>query len=268
MAKIIITADLHFFPRNQSPISQAAENIAAEEPDYLVLAGDIGETSIDIHYFQHCIEIFTALGLKVGIIAGNHDLYVNPYEKHDSLWLWKQLPKFTEDAGAEWLENKIKYINSTAIVASYLHYNYSSAEPNLALPDDWYATNKKYIIRDGDLVRGIGSDQEFSEQLGSAFIERLEKANQNQKCKNIIVVTHVPAIEANITRKPADISWSKATAYFGNLTYEKDILECPKVTHIVSGHSHVGRRNEIKNKIAINLDSDYGNPKYCTIQCP
>ena len=54
----------------------------------------------------------------------------------------------------------------------------------------------------------------------------------------IVVATHVPLFEEQTFRKPRDYQWELSGAYFGNFTTGRDVLACPKVTHVVSGHTH------------------------------
>ena len=107
-------------------------------------------------------------------------------------------------------------------------------------------------------------DKTFSAQIREKFITRLKFAEQNITINKIIVVTHVPCLEVLITRKPHDHNWSRGTPFFGNLSSEADILNCTKVTHVVSAHTHIAIDTIIKKynrKIrCINIGGDYSRP--------
>jgi hypothetical protein len=81
------------------------------------------------------------------------------------------------------------------------------------------------------------------------------------------VVTHVPVLECQMCRRPENPRWAFTNAYFGNLTLGKQILQRRKVTHIVSGHTHVERYGQLKGadgrKVeAWVLASDYRRPAW------
>ena len=54
------------------------------------------------------------------------------------------------------------------------------------------------------------------------------------------MVTHVPLIEQQMTRKPHYDRWAKANAYFGNLTTGAAVMQRAKVHAIVSGSTAPG----------------------------
>jgi hypothetical protein len=68
-----------------------------------------------------------------------------------------------------------------------------------------------------------------------------------------------------MTRRPHDRDWAFSNAYFGNLTLGQKILARRKVTHVISGHTHVGRSARLalpdgRTIEARVLNSQYGRP--------
>lgn len=264
--KIVITCDLHFGPTGKKTVTKMLQEIQNEQPDVVVLAGDIGEGEKNI---DRCLGLFDPLACPVLVLAGNHDLWVD--EGESSLEMWNEtLPELvTLQHKYLWLEEKNHYIRNIAIVGSYLHYDYSAADKvgvSAGLTDAYWQENKRHVNNDGWYMRGLPSDKEFAATIGKAFVTRLEEAQQREKITQIIVVTHVPCLERQITRRPHNHSWSLGTPYFGNITYESKILGCSKVTHVISGHSHQDERHDINGVQAIVIPSDYGAPKYEVIE--
>ena len=88
----------------------------------------------------------------------------------------------------------------------------------------------------------------------------------------VLVATHVPPFEENLVRKPGDLAWSIRNAYSGNLTLGRRIVQCPKVTHVISGHTHAGGRWRIQTPHgtveSYVVGSDYGRPACTVIDLP
>lgn len=267
---IAITADLHLAITPKQTIIQLAKDIALHSPKFVILGGDIAECRISTDLFKECISIIQDITKStVGIVIGNHDLWTSS-KKVSSLQLWEQvLPKITQELGAIWLEGENIYTNGIAIVGSYLHYDYSAKEntgPTAGLSDDYFKTNKKRCINDARFFTELPEDIEFADSIGTKFIQRLHEAENKSDVSEIVIVTHVPCVDALVTRMPQNFDWAIMTPYFGNITYEKDILSLSKLTHIYCGHTHVYENVDItqgNRKIkAINIGSDYGNPRF------
>jgi Icc-related predicted phosphoesterase len=66
MPKIIITADLHYGITGMHEIVQIRHKIAAENPDLVVIAGDIGE---GVKRIDECLREFKTLTCPVAVIT-------------------------------------------------------------------------------------------------------------------------------------------------------------------------------------------------------
>ena len=95
---------------------------------------------------------------------------------------------------------------------------------------------------------------------------------QDEEIVQVLVATHVPPFEENLVRKPGDLAWSIRNAYSGNLTLGRRIVQCPKVTHVISGHTHAGGRWRIQTPHgtveSYVVGSDYGRPACTVIDLP
>jgi hypothetical protein len=69
----------------------------------------------------------------------------------------------------------------------------------------------------------------------------LDCLNADAAVEQVVVVTHVPLLEGQMCRDAGNAEWAFSNAYFGNLTLGAKVLPYRKVSHIISGHTHVGR---------------------------
>ncbi len=127
-----------------------------------------------------------------------------------------------------------------------------------------YALQKGRVNNDARCLDWPWGDREFAAELLAGFEQRLGALAADSGVRDTLVVTHVPPFEANMLRKPGDFAWNFSNAYFGNFTLGRAIAACPKVSHVVSGHTHVGASwrapgaaGEILSSV---VDSDYGRP--------
>lgn len=265
--KIIVTSDLHYGITDLKTIQKLVDDIADEKPDGVAIAGDIADGGISS--IQSCLEQFSKLKIPIYVIPGNHDLwaYDSVSSVHSMLY---QIKNVVLNLNMIWLEDSIGQFNNVGLVGSYLHYDYSAKDkvgPCSLFPDDYLFLNKINLNNDARMMRGVFSDIDFAHELGSAFSDRLKKADVFDK---VIIITHVSCMECQMTRNPYRFDWSSGTPYFGNLSHESEILSNPKIVAVVSGHSHRGNANLITRPNmpdiqVINLGSDYNLPVYCVL---
>lgn len=288
--KIAFTADTHLVcdyegMTTEPQLFALRDDIYAHNPDIIAHGGDIGEVRVDLKNFTRVLQI---LGEKKEgvLVAGNHDLWSNPGAvcPVSSAMLWSEvIPKMCQDHGWHYLEEKNWIKDGVAIVGSYLHYDYSAKDlegvavnyiranfPDWS-QDEYYERMKKRSVNDAKFFRGLPRDKEFAKLIGDAFRKRLLAAQEDSDVHSIVVITHVPCMPCQITRKPHEWHWSCATAYFGNLSHVETIMECSKIKFILSGHSHQGNRKllELSNGQVIDiitLDSDYRKPSFEVIE--
>jgi predicted phosphohydrolase len=267
MARIVITSDLHLGITSASILRDLVIMIAAEEPDLTVLAGDIGEGLPNI---VRCLKLFAELPGKVAVLAGNHDVWAR--ENYSSQDLWERLlPEAVQAAGMLWLEGTIWQRDGVAVAGSLAWYDYSAADPEfLAYPPEFFAERKGYYNLDAKYVHWPWSDQEFAARVGASLCQRLQGLEDDPSVRSVLVVTHVPLFEEQMCRKPHDLHWGFSNAYFGNLTLGQQVLKMNKVQAVVSGHTHIGLRGQVKRAgfpeghalpVSV-LGSDYHAPVY------
>jgi 3',5'-cyclic AMP phosphodiesterase CpdA len=273
LVRIAVTADLHYDPSGQlTPpymVEALALEIQAEEPDAVIIAGDLahGLTS-----FSACLACFRDFSVPVGVLAGNHDIWRDEKAGHSSAELWeKLLPEAVASAGAVWLEREALRIGDMAVVGSMVWYDYSAIDPAHAIPMAEIVEFKQLIHADAHWIDWERTDREFAAELNAALSERLAQTCGDRSIRAAVVATHTPILEEQLLRKPYDSFWGVSNAFFGNLTTGRAVLKEPKVRVVVSGHTHIGRKATARREGMPPIEcyvvpSDYGSPAHVTIE--
>lgn len=274
--KIAFTSDLHIPTTRVTAIRAMAEEMVAHNPDVVILGGDLGESVQSLSHFRTCLSIFSKKfpNIDVLVVPGNHDLWVNPPYglptgvKDSPELFFTHLPRITSETGCKWLESAIFTYGSIAITGSYLHYDYSAKDTVgifSTMPNEYFRVNKGQVNADARYIHGI-DDIPFATTLTDRLRSNLVELDNNPYITKIVIATHVPCIEEQITRNPWNYSWSAGTAYFGNLACDADIRQNSKITHVISGHSHQHVDQMVRQTLrAIVLNSDYRDPKFVCV---
>ena len=177
MTKLIVTSDLHLGVTSEKVLHELAEEIAAQEPELTVLAGDLGEP---LHHFIKCLKIFSALPGEVAVLAGNHDVWAS--DSHSSQALWEHfLPDAVRAMRMIWLEETIWQCEGLAVVGSLAWYDYSAVDPMIApLSTEFYANNKGKYNQDARHINWDWSDPTLAARLGDSLYERLQIVEQDR----------------------------------------------------------------------------------------
>jgi hypothetical protein len=231
----------------------------------VVLAGDLGESVSDI---QSCLHAFQGVGCPVLVIAGNHDLWTGQYS---SRLLWEEVLPRLARMGFVWLEGTAFAHGGTAVAGSIAWYDYSAADPLVAADPETFARDKGKNNNDAYRIDWPWSDIAFARQVGTRLGETLDGLEADPAVRQVIVVTHVPLLDCQMLRKPYDADWAFSNAYFGNLTLGQAVVRHCKVTHIIRGHTHVGRsavwRSPDGRRIEAHVvDSHYGRPNWLALE--
>jgi predicted phosphohydrolase len=269
MMKIVVTSDLHLGITSASTIRKLADEIAAQEPALTVLAGDIGE---GLPQFRACLKLFSDLPGDVAVLAGNHDVWARAGYSSQDLWE-RSLPEAVQAAGMLWLEEAVWRHDDIAVAGSLAWYDYSAADSTLHFSSPAvFAKMKGQYNMDAEYVDWPWSDKEFAARVGSALCERLQKLEDDPGIHRVLVISHMPLFEEQMSRKPHDFHWGFSNAYFGNVTLGQQVLEVStKVQVVVSGHTHIGIEGQVQRphcsaRPAVSvLASDYHVPVYAAI---
>jgi 2',3'-cyclic-nucleotide 2'-phosphodiesterase (5'-nucleotidase family) len=154
-----------------------------------------------------------------------------------------------------------------AVTGTIGWYDYSAADATVQATALQFAQQKMNYNADALRIDWEWSDPEFAERVGKAFLATLDGLEADPAVRTIVVATHMPLLEEQMSRNAADKDWAFSNAYFGNLTLGRKVLTRSKVTHVVSGHTHVGRRGTVARTgagpvEAIVIPSDYETPAW------
>ena len=252
MGRIAVTADLHLGITQEANLIKMLDRVNSRDPDVFIIAGDIGES---VNLFERALRIArTKTNVPIIVIPGNHDLWNRSLldkrapQKVDSKYptsreLWERdLPEVTQCAGCIWGEGLGFRLGDIGIASTIGWYDYSGADPQFkGTPPRVFRDFKRKYATDAIAIDWHWTDPEFSDVVARPFLKTLKRFEMDPKIKSVIVITHVPILEAQMARNPSDKRWAMSNAYFGNLTLGSKVMTFKKVSHVVSGHSHVGR---------------------------
>lgn len=271
-----VTSDLHLGGTSWPMIQQALQDDVLRDvpaPDVLVLAGDNGEGPDRLAPLLRLLRAELP-ATPILFVLGNHDLWSEKSGR-------SMLNIFTSVASARWdrmdpllhyLEARPYRVGRTAFLGTIGWYDYSARDPGTADRCDaaWYRKHKRRIMSAEylNLLRAP-SDIDFAAAVAEPFLRQLDLLEQDPTVEQIVVVTHVPVVEQQITRKPWDLDWQEGAAYFGNLTLGAEVLRRRKVRCIWSGHTHSPQFATVARDGAASVEvlvtpSDYKDPRFLT----
>jgi predicted phosphohydrolase len=267
--RVAVASDLHLGITPGAAIRSLAAAVSARDPAAVVLAGDLAEGP---SLWLDCLRTFrdACPGAALLVVPGNHDLWAREGSSSRDLFD-RLLPSLARDRGFLWLEGNPFVRDGAAVAGSAAWYDYSAAEPALDLGPAWYAAHRRELIVDGEAMDADFDDRAFAAERSRALLADLDALERDPAVREVLVVTHVPILEPQIARRPWDRGWALRTAFFGNLTLGAEVLRRPKVTTVVSGHTHAGKRAAVYRKqgppvTAMVVGSDYGRPAFVSVE--
>jgi predicted phosphodiesterase len=268
--KLAVTADLHLPITNADRIAAVAEEIQAFGPDAVVVAGDVGESHVNI---ERCLKYLRdRIRAPLWVLGGNHDFWAWP--PYDSRRLWLEVvPEIVERCGCRYLEGKGFVIGDAGVAGTIAWYDYSAVDSSIQASALQFAQSKYQYNADALRIDWEWADPELASMVAGPFLAVLDSFEANPQVRQTVVITHVPLVEGQMTRKPHDRDWGFSNAYFGNLTLGAKVLARRKVSHIISGHTHVGRqyRMDRPNGLPVEtfvIGSDYESPDWIALTLP
>jgi len=282
--KIVVTADLHYdIARSVGPTKQLAEQICALQADALIIVGDT--CGRDSRILGRCLRLFDGFcGTKL-LVAGNHELWT---DHGDSLARYeRELPAVARRCGFEVLDQGPAILDGVAIVGNMGWYDYSFRSPDLPIPMRFYQAKVapgaaallpeyRHLLNgckdippealaittrwmDGRFVKLPFDDAEFARRLADTLAGHLEQASR--RADHVVVAIHHLPFERLVPRTGRP-SWDFANAYMGSGLFGQVIAACPKVRHVVCGHSHRAGGFEQDGLRCTNIGSTYVRKRF------
>jgi hypothetical protein len=268
--KLAFTSDLHLPITNDEAISTLGREVQAFGPKAFIVAGDVGESLAD---FKRGLQLLREqVRCPMWVLAGNHDVWARP--PHDSRQLWlEQVPATVRAAGCEYLEGTSFVLNGIAVAGTIAWYDYSALDPSVQATGLEFAQQKFHYNADALRIDWEWSDPEFADRVSVPLLLRLDHLESDRSVRRVVVVTHVPIVEEQMHRNASDPRWAFSNAYFGNLSLGHKVLAYRKVSHLISGHTHVGKQSMVERPQgpaveAHVLASDYEKPAWLGLSLP
>ena len=268
MTRVVITSDLHLGITTAAEIEPLIPLIAAEQPDLTVIAGDIGKRLSDI---RECLGMFQGMPGELAALAGNHDVWAHGDDHSADLWE-RGVPEAVRAAGALWLEEESWRRDGLAVAGSIAWYDYSGADPSIPpQTEQCWMELKQRLHPDARYLDWSWSDVELAARCGDGLVARLAALNADQTVRDVLLVTHVPLFREQIINRTEIPNWGYGNAFFGNLTLGARVRRSPKLRAVVSGHTHIGRRETLADDRATPVwvvPSDFHAPRYVVYEHP
>jgi predicted phosphohydrolase len=276
--RLVFTADLHWGirPAGDQATRQLIEDLTAEPPDVLVLAGDVGAGAD----FDRCLALFDNLNCIKALVPGNHDIWVEENDaRGDSLQVYQEhLPKRCTEHGFHYLDQAPLIFPEAglALAGSINWYDYSwSLEKLKRKLTDWEdrLRNKRFSRgrhNDARFVRWPLDDPGFTrlvvETLERHLRECLDQVGQT------IVVTHHPAfygLSFSRILPPLTVDALIWDALAGNSAMDSLLTQFAKqIPFVFSGHTHRARENRLQSIRGYNIGGDYHFKRMVIVDWP
>ena len=272
--KILFTADLHLNIPASSPrtgrtaFDVFAEQVELENPEVVVVAGDIGTPAQSA---RHLVALRNIVGDRpLAITLGNHDFWLDStgHSQFSNLaqvvaCYWRAPAR---DVGAVLLDVENAVVGDLAIVGGYGHFDLGLVEPSLhvrgrRITEDIYLSGGmnglfwndfRYIPNCGTRVRAEAGEQ------AEGIAARMDQAISSGK--RLLVAIHTcPWRELNghpLRGSEEDI----LSAYSGNSLVGKEIQKrAASVDFLMCGHTHMPvRERSLHGITCLNVGADYG----------
>jgi predicted phosphohydrolase len=271
-----ITADLHWGHRRGAEATLLlASFLRAQPPDVLILAGDLGTSTL----FDDCLSLFKEVPCQKVLVPGNHDLWVAADAALDSLQVYRErLPETAARHGFHYLDGGPLLLPAAglALVGSINWYDYSWAIEGLrtSFPGELDRLQTKRFTRgqhnDAHYVRWPIDDVRFTAQVVETMGRHLETALA--QVERVMVVTHHPPLYGlSFPRSGPPVSLDSFLwdAFSGNQAMEELLLRhADRIAFAFCGHTHRARSGLVQGIRAYNVGSDYHFKRLLWLEWP
>lgn len=292
--KILAISDVHIDPDKPGPWQEFVARAHDEQPDALVLAGDltVGKPAA----YEALLAQFGSFGGPKLFVPGNHDLW-QLYSKRKTWDRYeRELPAAVAAAGWHYLDLGPVLVGDVAFVGCMGWYDYSlrqrsTPRPGLRVspgqlsrpgrgmklfsarskvlweelgPDDY--RTRAMQVSDENLSEGvIWNDayyidwQKSDEEMAQYFRDRLlAQARQVSRARHIVTVTHFVPFTETIPEY-TDIAPAYARAFAGSTALGAAMQSLPQARVAIFGHWHLSGRWRSGGIDAYNVSARHGS---------
>ena len=212
--------------------------------------------------------LFSELPCRKALVPGNHDLWVRPEDRRDSLQLYEEdLPEMCRRHGFDYLDQGPLLFPDfgLALVGSINWYDYSWSLEALRrdYPGEEVRLSSKQFTRgrhnDVNFVRWPLDDARFTARVVDTLAQHLRQALE--KAERVIVVTHHPpmrCISFPEKQPPLTIDDLLWEAFGGNRAMEELLARhAERISFAFCGHTHRARQGTWHGIRGYNVGGDY-----------
>ncbi|MCK1797132.1 metallophosphoesterase [Streptomyces sp. XM4193] len=237
-AKLVAIADLHIRYQENREITEAIQPESPE--DWLVIAGDIGETVADIEW---TLRIMTERFARVVWVPGNHELWTAP---GDPVQLrgeakYRHLVELARSLGVVTPEDPFPVfegIGGPVVVAPlFLLYDYSFRMPGVA--------TKEEALRRATKAGVVCTDEHLLHPDPYPTLDAWCRARLEYSEKRLVELSgDLPTVLINhwpVVREPTDVLWYPEFALWCGTEATADWPTRFRAATVVYGHLHIPR---------------------------
>src|SRR6185312_14619302 len=152
------------------------------------------------------------------------------------------------------------------VAGSIAWYDYTGADPSIPPQTEAYWIELKQRLHpDARYLDWPWSDIAFATRCGDGLVAHVAALDADPSVSDVLVVTHVPLFREQLVNRTEIPNWGYGNAYFGNLTLGERLRHAAKLRAVVSGHTHIGRREALADERATPtwvVPSDFHAPRY------
>lgn len=269
--RLLHATDIHLNFVRESSIHRFCKRMRDEQPDAVVITGDIAEAPSVAEYLAF-LDIHCKNEFPIFFVLGNHDFYngsiYETRERMRNLFTYDEASKLIHEARLGWLGSSgvIPLTEKTALVGHDGWYDGQYA--------NWFKS--RVYLNDYILIRELADNACPLRELRFAKINELAKDAteyvQEQLSEafkthdHVFVATHVSPFRENsvYAGKISDDDWMPhfSSKHMGDMLLEMADLYQHKNITVLCGHSHGSADNQITpNLRCITGDAKYHHPK-------
>jgi predicted phosphohydrolase len=264
---IAVTADLHWghHRRGDEANELLVDFLRGHAPDLLIIAGDIGTAD----NFAAGLEQFDGIAARKVIVAGNHDIWVQPDDRRgDSLAVYERhLGEVAAAHGFHYLDAAPLVLpeHDLAVVGTINWYDYSWSLDQLRelFPaDEWRLSAKRFTQgqhNDARFVRWEFDDRTFTARCARTLESHLNAA-LSRSSRTIVVTHHPPVPELSFPEShgPVGVDRLLWRALMGNRSVEELLRgHGNRIPLVFCGHTHRAREATLVGGRGFNVGGDY-----------